>query len=70
MKVAQERKTICQSNKCGHYDKLGEGDKAYIKGKPACGICGCNIKFLINSMESHCSLQDIGQEPLWKAKQD
>ena len=64
-KIAKERQKICESNTCGFYDKLGESEEAFIKGKPACGICGCNIKFLVNSMESECSLKDINKTPLW-----
>lgn len=66
--MSNERTRICKSNKCGHYDKDGSGPNAFVKGKPACGVCGCNIKFLTSLPESTCSLQDIEQEPLWKSK--
>lgn len=64
-KMAKNRILICQSNKCGFYDKFGESSKVFIKGKPACGVCGCNIKLLTHSQDSKCSLWEIGQEPLW-----
>ncbi len=64
-----ERKKICRSNKCGFYDPQGTGENTFIKGKPACGICGCNINILTHSPESTCSLQERGQAPLWKDKQ-
>ena len=62
---AKKRLLICQSNKCGQYDKFGESEQTFVKGKPSCAICGCNIKFMCNSQETHCSLIQIGQEPLW-----
>ena len=64
-KLSKERTAICKSNKCGHYDALGSSENAFIKGKPACEICGCNIKILTSSPESVCSLQELNQTPLW-----
>ena len=63
--IAETRLSICQSNKCGFYDAEGKSENTFIKGEPACGVCGCNIKFLVNSLESKCSLQELGKEPLW-----
>ena len=56
---AKKRLKICQSNKCGFYDKEGNSEKAFIKGEPACGVCGCNIAFLTASLDSKCSLQEL-----------
>jgi len=67
-KIAKERLSICQSNKCGYYDKQGKSDKVFVPGEPACGICGCNLKFLTASMESKCSLAELGKDPLWLAQ--
>ena len=64
--MAKERKAICKSNKCGHYDAKGDNPGTFIKGKPACGVCGCNINFLAHSPESECSLTEIGKKPLWR----
>jgi hypothetical protein len=66
-KIASERVAICKSNKCGHYDQTGSSPKAYIKGSPSCGICGCNIRALTHSLHSECSLTELGQAPLWEA---
>lgn len=66
-KIVKERLAICQSNKCGLYDAKGEGDNVVMKGKPACGGCGCNASIKASCMSCHCFLADIGQEPLWKA---
>lgn len=63
--IAEQRMKICESNKCGFFDKGGVSEKAFIKGEDACSICGCNIQLLVNSMESKCSLQELGKEPLW-----
>jgi hypothetical protein len=61
--VASSRESICKT--CPHYDPKGESEKVFVKGSPACSICGCNITFLTHSMHSQCSLHEIGQEPLW-----
>lgn len=61
------RKAICESNECGHYDAEGKGDNVVIPGKPACGLCGCNIPTKPACMSCTCSLADIGQTPLWDA---
>ena len=63
--VAKNRLQICQSNKCGFYDATGQSEKAFIKGEPACEVCGCHLSFLVASMESKCSLQELNQDPLW-----
>ena len=63
--VAQYRQEICQSNKCGHYDRFGLSENAVLRGEPSCDICGCNIKFKTSVMEEECTLSEIGEEPLW-----
>lgn len=61
------RVAICQSNECGHYDAEGIGDNVVVQGKPACGVCGCNIPTKPACMSCTCSLVDIGKNPLWGA---
>lgn len=68
--MAKKRTAICKSNRCGYYDALGESENTFIKGKPSCKICGCNIKILSNSPESKCSLSELGQKPLWEKNHD
>lgn len=63
-KRVKSRREICSV--CIHYDKNGSGPNAAIEGKPACGICGCNIKLLTACLSCECSLTDIGEEPKWK----
>lgn len=65
-RMSLTRLNICRSNSCGYYDKLGESEKAFVKGKEACGVCGCNLKLLTSSQDSTCSLIDLGKIPLWK----
>jgi len=62
-KVAIYREERCQD--CEFYDSSGSSPKVVLKGKPACSICGCNIKFLTHSLSSKCSRHEIGLEPLW-----
>jgi hypothetical protein len=64
-KIAKMRMEICKSNRCGYFDASGTGENTFIKGSAACGICGCNSEIMTNSMETKCSLQELGQEPLW-----
>ncbi len=66
--LIKERSSICATNKCRYYDAQGSTDKAVIKGKPACAICGCNIAFLTSLPESRCSLHELNQTPLWESK--
>jgi hypothetical protein len=63
----EERIAICRSNKCGNYDPTGESEKAVFKGKESCGACGCRLDWKARSLSSTCGLEDIQQEPLWKA---
>jgi len=63
-RTIKTRREVCSV--CVHCDKKGERDNAFIKGKPACGICGCNIKILTACLSCECSLNDIGEEPKWK----
>lgn len=66
--VAEKRSMICQANICGLYDKFGTAEATYVKGKPACGGCGCNEKYKVHSLSSHCYLKDLGLTPLWEAE--
>jgi hypothetical protein len=59
------RRSECAS--CEFLDKDGSGPEAVIKGKPACGICGCNIKELTACLSCSCSLSDVSENPKWKA---
>ncbi len=63
--MATSRAKICRSDVCGHYDAKGESEKAVLKGKPTCGVCGCSITYLTHSPESQCSLVELGLTPLW-----
>lgn len=67
-KIASKRLAICQSNKCGYYDHEGKLPIVYVKGKPACGVCGCNAKWLTHSLSSNCSLKLQEKDPLWIAE--
>ncbi len=59
------RRTICQSNKCGHYDKSGTHENIIWKGKPGCDICGCVTLLKVADLKTVCTLKEIGEEPLW-----
>lgn len=63
--IAKKRSEICRSNKCGYYDKDGTAEATFIKGSPACGLCGCNEKLKTRCLSCNCALQDIGKVPLW-----
>lgn len=64
-RIADKRKTICESNVCGYYDPKGENEKCYVPGKPCCSGCGCNANWKQHSLSSYCYLQDIGKLSLW-----
>lgn len=61
--IAEYREELCKS--CPYYDKFGISENAVIKGEPSCSICGCNISYLVRSMQSRCSREEIGEIPLW-----
>lgn len=63
--IAEYRLDICRTNYCRYYDKYGESENAVLKGEESCGVCGCNLSYLVRVMEESCSLKDIGEEPLW-----
>lgn len=63
--IANERLRICESNACGLYDKDGSSEKAFVKGSPACGGCGCKLDLKVRCMACACHLQDVGEHPLW-----
>lgn len=62
-KFVELRENICIN--CTYYDEDGTHENTVIKGKPACSICGCNIKLLTNCTDCVCSKEDIGEKPLW-----
>lgn len=64
---AERRKSICESNICGHYDVEGKPETSAIPGKPACNICHCNIDLMCHTMSKTCSLKMLDQTPLWEA---
>ncbi len=66
-KVSEERFKICQSNKCGQYDGHGVSYKCYVPGHPCCNACGCKLSWAVFSLSKTCGLEELGQEPLWKA---
>lgn len=59
--IAKKRSAICQSNVCGFYDKDGVMEITYLKGKSACGLCGCNERFKTRCLSCACELP----QPLW-----
>lgn len=66
-KIVKERLDICKT--CRFYDKKGESDPVVFKGLPACGVCGCHLLTLLSCVRGcNCSLEDIGEEPLWTSK--
>lgn len=64
-KEVEERRKICMS--CPFLDRYGEAEVTVIKGKPACGICGCNIMELTASLSSECSATERGMFSKWKS---
>lgn len=66
--IAKKRSEICQKNTCGYYDKTGHGANVVLKGKPACGGCGCNEKIKTHCLSCECFLSELGLTPLWKAE--
>ena len=69
VQMSKERLSICQTNQCRYYDAKGRSEIAVVKGKPACGICGCNLHLLTSLPDSICSLQELNKQPLWGAKE-
>lgn len=63
MMVSKARRKICEE--CNYYDDYGIGEKAVIKGKPSCFICGCTIKLKTLCMECSCALPEVGALPKW-----
>jgi len=55
---ALRRKTICESNVCGSYDKDGKPETSMIPGQPACSICHCNINAKAACTFCWCALLD------------
>lgn len=64
--IAAQRNKICESNVCGYYDKNGELDVCYVKGKRCCGACGCNLDWKQRDPGSSCGLTELNLTPLWK----
>jgi len=60
-KKVDERRQICAG--CPFLDADGSSENTVIKGKPACGICGCNIKELTACLSCNCS----ADQPYWTA---
>lgn len=50
-KIVKRREAICKT--CIDYNE--SGDKCFMPGtQPCCGVCGCSLKFLQNSLSSGC----------------
>ena len=62
---AARRLSICEANSCGYWDATGTSEKLVVSGKPGCTACGCEGGMKTSCMQCHCSLKDMGQEPLW-----
>lgn len=58
---ATRRKTICESNVCGLYDKEGKPETSAIPGTPTCSGCHCNISAKTSCMKCWCTLGDGGE---------
>lgn len=65
--IAQERLTICQSNKCGYYDPLGQSERAVFKGVESCGACGCRLDLKTRALSANCGLEAVDKVPMWFA---
>lgn len=61
------RRSICMSNACQKLDRYGTATDTIWKGKPACGVCGCNVLLKASYLPGECALKEVDQEPLWKA---
>lgn len=63
---AARRKTICESNLCGFYDKEGKPETSHIPGTPTCSSCHCNIDAKVHCTYCYCALRDVeGRTELW-----
>lgn len=54
-KLVEDRRLECST--CPNLDYFGKGDNVIIKGKPACGLCGCNIKEKTACLSCECDAQ-------------
>jgi len=54
----KRRRSICESNVCGLYDKEGKAETSAIPGRPACTFCACVIELKTNCLSCYCSLGD------------
>jgi hypothetical protein len=64
-KLVEDRRKICAS--CPYLDKEGKEKKTIIKGLPACGLCGCNIKEKTACLSCQCTLGEFETVPRWEA---
>lgn len=48
--VYDERKSICESNKCGFND----GKCAVLGTNPCCGACGCSLALKLRDLSEEC----------------
>lgn len=64
-RLVDQRRLICSG--CKHYDQYGTSKRVIITGKPACSLCGCNIKEKTACLSCNCSLIDNGKIPLWSS---
>lgn len=54
--IANERLSVCKSNKCGHYDPEGTSPAAVVKGAPSCASCGCKLQWKTRALSDECPL--------------
>jgi hypothetical protein len=64
--IAKRRLEICKSNKCGFYNEAGDLPIVVVKGKPACGGCGCSLEYKCRVLSESCTLMQLGKLPLWE----
>lgn len=68
--IAEARIDLCRLNKCGLYDKYGQSPNAYVKGAETCAGCGCSLALKTMSMMESCTLQELGQIPMWVSEKE
>lgn len=56
---ALRRKSICEQNTCGYYDRTGKPETSAIPGKPACSKCYCNTELKVSCMSCYCPMGDL-----------
>lgn len=71
----KERLKICDGCKFNTINKTDRSLKdkflMFIQiTKSVCSICGCNVRYKASVPMASCSREEIGLEPLWRAKEN